>query len=487
MHGDAVTIDADGRVVGEWRSGEFDQAGLVQMLVRRHNYLVDPTTMIHRRVYEQVGGYDAAYPMCNDFDLWLRAAPRFRFRHCGPAPLIRYRRHGANFSDESARAREVDEVSRALEAAIEREDWAVLAPEAVTREGALVLLADALERRALPAARSWPPALRERGPARPPPHRHDLVRLQRLGRRHDRARGRCRQELARRGYDVTVFHAARRPASSGRRALPGARVVAGRRPPRRRLQPPARPARPRAIPTARWTIRRSPRAFAELLDRVRPDAVHFHNLHNLGAALIDEAAVRGIRSLFTTHNYWLVCPRGYLFTDASTLCHGPGDRGGDCAACVGSLDADGYRRRLSEIRGRFTRGVDVCLAVSEAMRATLVGAGYPAEAIDVVPQAMPEDEPIWEAARPRPPARPGRATSSSVGFFGSALPQKGPSLLIDAAQRTEATIRVRIHGEVPEAFAAELRRPRHPRRRRDLRRRSATPTCPSCSPASTSR
>ncbi len=205
VHGDAVTIDASGRAVGEWRSGEFDQAALVQTLVRRHNYLVDPTTMIHRRVYEQVGGYDAAYPMCNDFDLWLRAAPRFRFRHCDGGPLIRYRRHGANFSDESARAREIDEVTRALEAAIEREDWAVLAPEAATREGALVLLADALERRALPlpelAAR-----LRERGLR----GRRRIV-MTSFG-FNDSGGGTIvpryvSKELARRGYDVTVFHA----------------------------------------------------------------------------------------------------------------------------------------------------------------------------------------------------------------------------------------------------------------------------------------
>jgi glycosyltransferase involved in cell wall biosynthesis len=451
VHGDAVTIDATGRAVGEWRSGEFDQAALVQTLVRRHNYLVDPTTMIHRRVYEQVGGYDAAYPMCNDFDLWLRAAPRFRFRHCDGGPLIRYRRHGANFSDESARAREIDEVTRALEAAIEREDWAVLAPEAVTREGALVLLADALERRALPlpdlAAR-----LRERGL-----HGRPRIVMTSFGYK-DSGGGtivprQVSQELARRGYDVTVFHAAvgrvepAEPYQVREWWQDGVRLVGVFNRPHGLLDL-GHPDREVDDPPIT-------RAFAELLDRVRPDAVHFNNLHNLGAALIDEAAVRGIRSVFTTHNYWLACPRGYLFTDRLELCHGPGDRGGDCAACVGSLDAEGYRRRLSEIRGRFSRGVDVCLAVSEAMRATLAAAGYPPEMIDVVPQAMPEDDAIWEAlGRDRAPGRVG--SELVVGFFGSALPQKGPSLLVDAAQRTGARIRVRIHGEVPEAFAAEL-------------------------------
>ena len=261
------------------------------------------------------------------------------------------------------------------------------------------------------------------------------------------------KELARRGYDVTVFHAA-----VGRVEPPepyqirewwedGVRLVGVFNRPHGLLDL-GRPDREVDDPPIT-------RAFAELLDRIRPDAVHFHNLHNLGAALIDEAAVRGIRSVFTTHNYWLACPRGYLFTDRLELCHGPGDRGGDCAACVGSLDADAYRHRLDEVRGRFTRGVDICLAVSEAMRATLVGAGYAADGIDVVPQAMPEDGDIWEAlGRDR---RPGRLGSELVvGFFGSALPQKGPSLLIDAAQRTDVQVRVRIHGEVPPAFAADL-------------------------------
>ncbi len=452
VHGDAVTIDAGGRVVGEWRSPELDEATLVRSLVRRHNYLVDPTTMIHRRVYEQVGGYDAAYPMCNDFDLWLRAAPRFRFRHCGPGPLIRYRRHGGNFSDESARAREVDEVSRALAAAIDREDWRVLAPEAVTHEGALVLLAEALERRELPlpelAAR-----LRERGLAGRP-----RIVMTSFG-YNDSGGGtivpkQVSQELARRGYDVTVFHAAvgrvepAEPYQVREWWQDGVRLVGVFNRPHGLLDL-GHPDREVDDPPIT-------RAFAELLDRVRPDAVHFNNLHNLGAALIDEASVRGIRSLFTTHNYWLACPRGYLFTDRLELCDGPGNRGADCAACVGSLDAEGYRRRLSEIRGRFTRGVDVCLAVSEAMRSTLAGAGYPADAIDVVPQAMPEDDAVWGAlGRDRSPGRLG--SELVVGFFGSALPQKGPSLLIDAAQRTDARVRVRIHGEVPETFAAELR------------------------------
>jgi hypothetical protein len=194
-------------------------------------------------------------------------------------------------------------------------------------------------------------------------------------------------ELARRGWDVTVFYAGVGRAGRGKpyeiveSVDEGVKLVGVfNRPhglldlghPHREIDDPPITA-----------------AFAALLDRVRPEVVHFHNLHNLGAALIDQAAARGLPSYFSTHNYWLICARNYLFTGEFELCPGPGDRGGNCAPCVGSGDRHGYQLRLSEIRSRFTRGMTTCLAVSDAVKRTLVSAGYPDEMIDVVRQAMP--------------------------------------------------------------------------------------------------
>src|SRR5919204_5248335 len=73
-------------------------------------------------------------------------------------PLIGFRRHGENFSDESARALEVEEVQRALRSLVDeaplRElvpelDWGVMHPRAAERR-ALEVLADAFEQRMLP-------------------------------------------------------------------------------------------------------------------------------------------------------------------------------------------------------------------------------------------------------------------------------------------------------------------------------------------------
>ena len=264
------------------------------------------------------------------------------------------------------------------------------------------------------------------------------------------------KELARRGWEVTVFHAAVKPAL-GEPAYhvaeweeDGVRLVGvhnrahglwDRERPLRELDDPPITA-----------------AFAAELDRFAPDAVHFHNLHNLGAALIDETAARGIPSWFTTHNYWLICPRAYLMTADGTICAGPGD-GRRCATCTGGAGPEDYARRLAEIRARVSRGVTGVLAVSEAVRRTLLGAGYPAELVDVVRQGMPHDAELWERlGRDRPLGRAaGAGGPLTVAFLGSAYPHKGPQLLVEAAQRVQAPLRVLIHGEVPDVFAPTLR------------------------------
>jgi glycosyltransferase involved in cell wall biosynthesis len=262
------------------------------------------------------------------------------------------------------------------------------------------------------------------------------------------------KELARRGWDVTVFHAAVHPSPSGRPydvcewEEDGVRLLGVHNRahglfdlghPHREIDDPPITA-----------------AFAAALDRLAPDVVHFHNLHNLGAALLDHAGSRGLPAYFSTHNYWLICPRAYLLTGAGAMCPGPGD-GSACAACAGSRDVVGHERRLAEIRSRATRNLTAILTVSDAVRHALLGAGYPAELLDVVRQAMPHEAEIWASVgRDRAPGR-AAAESLTVAFLGSAYPHKGPQLLVEAAQRTQASIRVKILGEVQERFADVLR------------------------------
>jgi glycosyltransferase involved in cell wall biosynthesis len=263
------------------------------------------------------------------------------------------------------------------------------------------------------------------------------------------------KELARRGWEVTVFHAAVAPAPAhgsyhvAEWEEDGVRLL-GVHNRRHGLWDKEAPLRELDDPPITA-------AFAAALERLAPDVVHFHNLHNLGAALIDEVAARAIPSWFSTHNYWLICPRAYLMTADGTICAGPGD-GRRCATCTGGREPADYARRLAEIRARVARGVTGVLAVSDAVRRTLLSAGYPAEMVDVVRQGMPHDMEIWEAlGRDRAPGRVDPDGELRVAFLGSAYPHKGPQLLVEAAQQTTARVRVEIHGEVPDVFAPTLR------------------------------
>ncbi len=231
VHGDAVVIDAAGRETGAWRSADLTPGALVQSFYRRNNFLVDPSRMVHRRVYEAVGGYDPRFRLAQDLDFWLRAAQRFRFRHVGGAPLIRLRRHGENGSDETARGLEVADVSLALGEALERYplrelvpelDWAVLDPEDARRQ-ALERLATQVERRDVPL-QGFAAELRRRAaacaaPATPAPRNGRRLMITMFG-WEDSGGGTtipriAAKELVRRGWDVTVFHASTRPTPSG--------------------------------------------------------------------------------------------------------------------------------------------------------------------------------------------------------------------------------------------------------------------------------
>ncbi len=261
------------------------------------------------------------------------------------------------------------------------------------------------------------------------------------------------KELVRRGWDVTVFHAAvaptesRQPYEVRESHDDGVRLIGVHNRPHG-LFDLGNPDRELDDPPIG-------QAFAQALDRLAPEVVHFHNLHNLGASLIDQVAARGLPSYFTTHNYWLICPRAYLLNDKGSICAGPGD-GARCASCVGSPDVAAHQRRLAGIRARAQRGLTSILAVSDAVRRTLLAAGYGADLVDVVRQAMPHETEIW--SRLGDGRQPGRVGEQlTVGFLGSAYPHKGPQLLTAAAQQTEARIKVKILGEIPPQFERQLR------------------------------
>lgn len=52
------------------------------------------------------------------------------------------------------------------------------------------------------------------------------------------------------------------------------------------------------------------KAFANLLDSLKPSLVHIGHLNHLSTSLVFEAKKRNIPIIYTLHDYWLMCPRG---------------------------------------------------------------------------------------------------------------------------------------------------------------------------------
>ena len=73
----------------------------------------------------------------------------------------------------------------------------------------------------------------------------------------------------------------------------------------------------------------NPEVFEEILRRIDPDAIHVHTFQGLYPELLIAAKELGIRVVFTTHDYFSICPKTTLFRDGD-VCNGDC---GKCAAC----------------------------------------------------------------------------------------------------------------------------------------------------------
>jgi glycosyltransferase involved in cell wall biosynthesis len=222
-------------------------------------------------------------------------------------------------------------------------------------------------------------------------------------------------------------------------------------------------------------------AFASVLAEVRPDLVHIQDLYRLSPAIPRLAESRGIPSVFTLHEFYLVCPRFILRTTGESLCEGPSAIG--CARCAHHLARRRYagthpddvrwrerlerraksflKRRAAEIYfalGRKRRylsaagKIDLLLCPSRTQIELLKAAGVPAAKLRFLPYALPDLGP------PRPKST---APRLRFAFIGTPARHKGLFVLLDLLRQVP-DLDLRIYGKVPSDIApaveAELAR-----------------------------
>jgi glycosyltransferase involved in cell wall biosynthesis len=86
--GNLILIDEAGAELGRRLYPSSYEA--ITSVITRFNPIAQPTATVRRSAIDAVGTYDVRYPRCQDYDLWLRVARRFKIANL-PAFTLRYR------------------------------------------------------------------------------------------------------------------------------------------------------------------------------------------------------------------------------------------------------------------------------------------------------------------------------------------------------------------------------------------------------------
>jgi len=202
------------------------------------------------------------------------------------------------------------------------------------------------------------------------------------------------------------------------------------------------------------------RVFDRVLERVRPDVVHFlYLVWGLSVGLPAVAEARGISSVLTATDYTLACHRGQMYDHRLERCGGPHPPE-VCAGCIrepGPYDLEPLPRLVKRTLARglaglgglgkvpVTRDLEAReRAVGEAlgtlkfviaptgnMAEAYLRLGVPQERIVRLTYAF-DEKPFVSVRHEPPPASP------RLGFFGQFAPHKGFGTLLQAFERMEA-------------------------------------------------
>ena len=197
------------------------------------------------------------------------------------------------------------------------------------------------------------------------------------------------------------------------------------------------------------------KAVNAVLDSFRPDVVHLHNIHSYLSPLIGELAHRrGIRVVWTLHDYKLLCP--------AYSCRRPS--GENCEECfTGSLHVTRHacmkgsrlQSLLADIearvwnRRRLEAMTDMFIAPSEFMRNKMLEGGFSRKKITTIcnfidPLKLETIEKAGISEKPE----------DYFCYIGRLSDEKGTETMLAAA--AEAGVRLKVAGEGP--LLAESRR-----------------------------
>lgn len=104
VHADVCRIDARGASLGAWQRGWGREPDAYLAIALRREHVLCCTAVFARECWETVGGFDTLFTGlgCEDRDLWLRIAGRYRLRYLD-AVTAHYRVHPGSMSRQRGR------------------------------------------------------------------------------------------------------------------------------------------------------------------------------------------------------------------------------------------------------------------------------------------------------------------------------------------------------------------------------------------------
>jgi glycosyltransferase involved in cell wall biosynthesis len=200
-------------------------------------------------------------------------------------------------------------------------------------------------------------------------------------------------------------------------------------------------------------------AFDRLLADFKPDVIHIHGLyHQLTASVLAPARVRSIPTVFTLHDFKLVCPAFHLYNTRIGVCEKcQGGRQWNALVnrCSGASLAKDAIMALDGLvqwhTGAIRNGVTGFVSPSRFLAAKMAELGINPAKLHYVPNFFEtsDDAPVDPAAIDALRAEHGRF----VLYFGRLSREKGLDILLAAAARHK--VRLVLAGDGPQRLDLE--------------------------------
>lgn len=200
----------------------------------------------------------------------------------------------------------------------------------------------------------------------------------------------------------------------------------------------------------------------DLLQRFKPDVVHFHHFYLMGIETLLEArrTLPNAKIVFTLHEYLAICNANGLMLKPNTgkLCSKASPR--DCHNCFPEKSPADFFMRELYIKRAFSV-VDSFVSPSEFLKQRYVDWGLDESLISVIENGMPEIQGGTNKAKHDEKAPSEDSSKINLAYFGQINCFKGLDVLLDSLLLMDKKLRKRfvlnIHGTNLENQPPEFR------------------------------